>query len=75
MTIQIIRDMGRDVPEDCQDPESEEYYHWLAGTFEAMLNERHSTDERPFKQMAIARGGRIIILNAKRGESGIWQVK
>ncbi len=73
MTIQIIRDMGRNVPKDCQDPESEEYYHWLADVFEEVLNKRKDLVGNNH-QMAIAREEKILIINAVR-EEGIWQVK
>ena len=77
MTIQILRDMGRKVPENCQDPESEEYAHWLAQVFEDILNEGWGGEVSIHRnqQMVISRGEKILIINATRGEEGIWQVK
>lgn len=72
--IQIIRDMGREVPEWAQDPESEGYYHWLASVFKEMLNENKDLVGN-HHQIAVARGEKILIINATRGEGGVWQVK
>lgn len=69
--IQILRDMGREVPEWAQDPESEGYYHWLEELIED--GEIHQTKfTAPMRTLDGKR--KDWVLEAVK-EEGIWQVK
>lgn len=71
MTIQILRDMGRDVPEWAQDPESEGYCRWLEGLIEGV--EIHQTKfTAPMRTLDGVR--KQWVLDAVE-EEGVWQVK
>ena len=71
MTIQILRDMGRDVPEWAQDPESEEYFHWLEGLISC--GEIHQT--KFTAPMRMLNGERKQWMLEAVEEEGVWQVK
>jgi hypothetical protein len=56
MSIQIIRDMGRDVPKEAQDPESRNYDDWQAGVMrEQEAAERNRTPYTPTQEVIAGR--------------------
>ena len=72
MTIQIIRQYGRPVPQWAQDPESDEHLLWCKMVLQ-LEDDEFTVVHKPECIVGVGEDGQLM-LEARR-EEGVWQVK
>ena len=72
MTIQIIRQYGRPVPDWAQDPNSDEYILWCKLVLQ-IEDDEFSVVHKPECIVGVGQDGQLILRTVE--EEGVWQVK